>query len=273
MKKNLLFVFTALPVLFLLVSCKKEKNDPYDLVSNKWLFKSITVDNINPNGVVYKTKTFNNTYEDNDLTLDPSGMYEVRYLPTFMFNATYCFKGEDSDNNHKGIWEFDRKKKQMWFDRGITEYFNSSSGLEFSQKYDYSIEGNQMILESTDPKVIADFGYNIGSYYFSGLWNYMSDDDSTEGDSDGYRNGYWYGYYWGCPYGEQAILRRDAFYSYWSIGVADHAADTAGVWQYPNYQSGYINGYNTGYTDGLNDASFIDNNTKTYKMKIVYTKL
>jgi hypothetical protein len=274
MKKVTILFYFLIPLLCLVISCKKEKKDSYSGVSGKWLFKSITVENIDAQGVVYKQKTFDNTYEDNDLTIDASGLYEVRDLPTFMFNATYCFKGEDHGNNHKGIWEFDSKKKQMWFDRGITEYFNSSSGLTFSQKYTYSLENNDLVLESTDPKVMADFGYNIGSYYFAGLWNYMSDDVYSEGNSDGYRNGYWVGYYYGSPSGEETLLSKDAFYSYWAIGVAENVADTTGAWQYPNFKTGYEDGYTDGYSDGYYAAGNVDwINNKTYKMKIVYTKL
>jgi len=274
MKKHKQYLLLLLLPLILLVACKKDKKNLNGDVTGKWLFKTITIQNFNSQGVMYKQKVFDNTYEDNDLTIESSGLYVVRDLPTFMYNATYCFKGEDHGNNHKGIWEFDSKKQQMWFDRGITEYFNSSSGLTFSQKYTYSVEGDQLILESTDPKVMADFGYNIGSYYFAGLWNKMSDNIYAEGNSDGYRNGYWAGYYYGSPSGEATLLSKDAFYSYWSIGVVDNKPDTSTAWQYPNYKSGYDAGYNTGYNDGYADATSLNwADNKTYKMTIIYTKL
>ncbi len=275
MKKNRV-VYLVIGVFLLLGACKKDKKDLHGELSGKWQFETITLENLN-SGVVYKTKVFDNTYEDNDLTIDASGLYEVRKLPTFMFNSTYCFKGEDDGNNHKGIWEFDSQKKELWFDRGITEYFNSTSKLTYSQKYKYKIEGDKLILECEDPKVMADFGYNIGKYYFAGLWNTISDDVYSEGDSDGYRNGYWLGYYYGSPGSpseEEVLLNKDAFYSYWAAGVAYNIADTSGAWQYPNFKSGYEAGYLSGYNDGFAEAGTVDwNANKTYKMTIVYTKL
>lgn len=278
MKKKFI-AYLIIPTLFLLGACKKEKNDPYSEVSNTWHFKSITIDNIDPSGVVYKTKTFDDSFEDNNLILGNSGLYEVTKSPIFMYNANYCYKGNHGTLKDKGIWEFNRDKNSMWFDRGITEYYNSESGLVFSQKFNYAVTDNEMTLESTDPNVIADFGFNIGRYYFCGLWTDMTNDDPVDGDSDGYRNGYWNGYWYGSPSGNAYILKKDAFYTFWSMGVKEYDdkyydTDTAGMYLYTNYHTSYLNAYNNGYNDGYNDGQNIDLTTdKTYKIKIVYTKL